>query len=239
MMFGVTDVCPFCGSALTGRTLGRSTPGDRACGSPGVELRRCGSCRHLALRTKGGSNEWVDAGLDPSIDYLFDWQAEPLPSPWGLVPAEQRAALEAELSVEADLTRFVSVHLTWRGASEQHLGPGLRRCADPCHAVSPGMITDCALRRFLTTALEVVDAADGKAGLRRGHAPRAPPPWPRLAAATASREAGTATRPSPGRQRLFAAATRGSINLAFSRSVAPHRAVHSGRECGFLVVPAV
>jgi hypothetical protein len=90
----------------------------------------------------------VDAGIDPSIDYLFDWQPEPLPATWELVPAEQRAALEAELqaevaeghplhgamviaiarcggcdevvfSVEADPARFVSVHLTWRGSSER------------------------------------------------------------------------------------------------------------------------
>jgi hypothetical protein len=148
MMFGVADVCPSCGAVLTGRTLGRSMPRDRAGGLAGVELRRCGSCRRLAQRAKGGSNEWVDAGLDASIDYLFDWRPEPLPSPWELVPAEQREALEAELtaevaeghplfgaevtaiarcggcdevvfSVDVEPVRFVSVHLTWRGGSEQ------------------------------------------------------------------------------------------------------------------------
>jgi hypothetical protein len=73
---------------------------------------------------------------------------EPLPSPWALVPSEARAALESELiaevgkghplfghrviaiarcgacdevifSVETDPVRFVSVHLTWRGAQER------------------------------------------------------------------------------------------------------------------------
>jgi hypothetical protein len=136
-MFGVTDVCPSCGAVLTGRTLGRSTP-----------QRPCGSCRRLAQRTKGGLNGCVDAGLDPSIDCLFAWQPEPLPSPGSWCRQEQQAGLEAELSaeaaeghplfgakataiarcggcdevvfsVEADPARFVSVHLTWRGTSER------------------------------------------------------------------------------------------------------------------------
>ncbi|SRR6266496_2633174 len=142
------DVCPSCGGMLTGRVLGRSTPSDRAAGSAGVELRRCGSCRRLAQRAKETSDRWTDAGLDPSIDYLFDWQAQPLPAPWAWVPAEKRAGLEAELqtevaeghplfgerviaiarcegcdeavfSVETDPVRFVSVHMTWRGAPER------------------------------------------------------------------------------------------------------------------------
>jgi hypothetical protein len=82
------------------------------------------------------------------LDYLFDWQPEPLPAPWALVVLDQRAVLEAELyaevaeghllfdskviaiarcegcdevvfSVETDPVRFVSVHLTWRRSPEQ------------------------------------------------------------------------------------------------------------------------
>jgi len=128
--------------------LTRVVPADRAAGTGGVELRRCVYCRRLAQRPGGASGRWADAGADPSVDYLFDWQPEPLPSPWVLVTAEERAALESELlaevsrghplfgsrliaiarcegcdeaafSVEADPVRFVSVHLTWRRAPEQ------------------------------------------------------------------------------------------------------------------------
>jgi hypothetical protein len=144
----VTDVCPSCGGTLIGRTLGRSTPSDRAAGSAGVELRRCGSCRRLAQRPMGTADEWIDGNLDPSIDYLFDWRPQPLPSPWALVATQQRAVLEEELyaevaeghllfgdrviavarcarcdevvfSVETDPVRFVTVHLTWRSAPEK------------------------------------------------------------------------------------------------------------------------
>lgn len=113
-----------------------------------VELRRCGSCRRLAQRARGSSDDWTDAGLDPSIDCLFDWQPQLLPAQWTQVAVESRAVLEAELrtevaeghplfgarviaiarcegcdevvfSVETDPARFVSAHLTWRGAQEQ------------------------------------------------------------------------------------------------------------------------
>jgi hypothetical protein len=145
---GAMDTCPSCATQLTGPTLGRSDPADRDTGSAGVELRRCASCHRLAQRAKGTSDGWTDAGLDPSIDYLFDWQPQPLPPQWALVPVDTRAALEAELrtevaeghplfgeraiaiarcegcdevvfSVETDPARFVSVHLTWRGAPER------------------------------------------------------------------------------------------------------------------------
>lgn len=145
---GAMDICPSCGSALTGRTLGWSTPADRAIGSAGVELRRCASCRRLAQRGKNTSDGWTDAGLDPSIDDLFDRQPQPLPPQWTWVPVDERAPLETELqaevaeghplfgehviaiarcegcdevifSVETDPVRFVSVHLTWGGAPER------------------------------------------------------------------------------------------------------------------------
>ena len=89
-----------------------------------------------------------------------DWKPEPLPSPWALVPGEARAALEAELtaevgeghplfgnrviaiarcegcdevvfSVETDPARFVSVHLTWRGARERPPWPATEYLSTP------------------------------------------------------------------------------------------------------------
>jgi hypothetical protein len=98
--------------------------------------------------------------VDPSLDYLFDWQPQPLPSLWALVPLDRRAVLEAELyaevaeghplfgsrviaiahcercdevvfSVEADPVRFVSVHLTWRRSPEQPPWPWTEDVALP------------------------------------------------------------------------------------------------------------
>lgn len=137
------DVCPSCGEALASRTLTTRGPAETA----SVEVRRCESCRRLAQRPEGTSGGWADVGADPSVDYLFDWRPEPLPSPWALVTAEKRPVLESELlaevsrehplfgarviaiarcegcdevvfSVETDPARFVSVHLTWRRAPE-------------------------------------------------------------------------------------------------------------------------
>jgi hypothetical protein len=99
-------------------------------------------------RAEGATGEWTDEGLDPSLDYLFDWQPQPLPAPWALVPMGERAVLEQELlaevaeghplfgneviaiarcegcdevvfSVETDPVRFVSVRPTWRRSPEQ------------------------------------------------------------------------------------------------------------------------
>ena len=147
--------CPSCGGALAGQTLTRRGPA----GTVSVEVRRCESCRRLAWRPEGTSDGWADAGADPSLDYLFDWQPEPLPSPWALVTAQERPALESELlaevsrghplfgarviaiarcegcdevvfSVEADPARFVSVHLTWRGGPEPPPWPRTRDLGD-------------------------------------------------------------------------------------------------------------
>jgi hypothetical protein len=60
------DICPSCGAALTGRTLVRSTPGDRATRCGGTELRRCSSCRRVASRRNVRVEGWTDAGLEPS-----------------------------------------------------------------------------------------------------------------------------------------------------------------------------
>ncbi|MFG3255420.1 hypothetical protein [Streptomyces sp. NPDC048172] len=100
------DICPSCGAELTGRTLQESSPAE----PPEVgrrtrrELRRCGSCRHLAWRAEGArhaSQPWSDGGVDPDYDSLFDFTLEPLPAPWFLVPAHPgRATLEAELRAE-------------------------------------------------------------------------------------------------------------------------------------------
>jgi hypothetical protein len=137
------DVCPSCGGALATRTLTTRGPAQTV----SVEVRGCESCRRLAERLEGTSGGWADAGTDPSVDYLFDWRQEPLPSPWALVTAEKRPVLEAELlaelsrehplfgarmiaiagcegcdevvfRVDTDPARFVSVHLTWRRAPE-------------------------------------------------------------------------------------------------------------------------
>lgn len=104
---------------------------------------------------------WADAGIDPTVDYLFDWEPKPLPEPWTLIStAEARAILETELhaevteghplfgkhviaiarcgrcdevlfSVEDDPARFVQVHLTWRQGPEQADYPWIEELALP------------------------------------------------------------------------------------------------------------
>lgn len=98
-------------------------------------------------------------GSDPSLDYS-DWRPEPLPSPWVLVAAEKRPALESELMAEVsrehplfgarvfaiarcegcddvvfwaeiDPARFVSVHLTWRQGPEPPPWPQTEDLAMP------------------------------------------------------------------------------------------------------------
>jgi hypothetical protein len=142
------DICPSCGGELAGRTLPQALPA-RPGRLPMRELRRCGSCRRLAWRPKGSSQPWEDGGLDPSYDYLFDWEPKPLPESWILVPEPHaRADLEAELraevteghplfdkpviavarcgqcdevlfSIEEDPVRFAQVHLTWKQGPER------------------------------------------------------------------------------------------------------------------------
>lgn len=144
------DTCPTCGEGLTSRVLSQSSPAEhpRLRRGPTRELRRCQACRRLATRDAGSSQPWMDGGLDPSIDYLFDWEPRPLPEPWVLLPdAQAREILEAQLrlevseghplfgkpvialarcnrcdevvfSVEDDPVRFVQVHLTWRQGPE-------------------------------------------------------------------------------------------------------------------------
>lgn len=87
------DRCPSCGAEFADRTLDSVKAGQRR------QLRRCPSCQRLATR-ETPTDDWTDAGTDPSLDYLFDWQPKPLPEPWYLVPAEQRTALETELQTE-------------------------------------------------------------------------------------------------------------------------------------------
>lgn len=142
------DRCPSCGAEFADRSLESVRAGQRR------QLRRCPSCQRLATR-ETPTDDWTDAGTDPSLDYLFDWQPKPLPEPWYLVPLEQRTALEAELqaelgpqhplfgqkaiavarcpacddvifSIEAEPARFAQVHLTWRRGTEPPPWPRFR-----------------------------------------------------------------------------------------------------------------
>lgn len=162
----VMNTCPSCGKELTGGVLQQALPGEHARlrRGPTRELRRCHSCRRLAWRAQGPTEPWADGGLDPSYDYLFDREPEPLPEPWILVPApDVRAALEAQLQIEVseghslfhkpviavarcgrcdevlfgveeDPVRFVQVHLTWRQGHEKPPWPWTEDLALPLAA---------------------------------------------------------------------------------------------------------
>jgi len=154
---GSVDACPSCGAELAGPTLTSAAPGDHALGTTRAEICRCASCCRLAQRPVGSADGWADAGADASADYLLGWQ--PLPSPWVLVNAGERAALESELLAEVsqghplsgnrvtaiarcegcdevvfsvgDSAGFVSVHLTWRRAPEPPPWPTTERLGMP------------------------------------------------------------------------------------------------------------
>ena len=149
------DICPSCGVELIGRTLSQSLPGEhpRLRRRPTQALRRCPSCRRLAVRAEGLSETWTDGGIDPSLDYMFDWEPRPLHEPWTLIATtDAKAILEAELraevteghplfdkhviaiarcgrcdevvfSVEDYPARFVQVHLTWKQGPEREQDP--------------------------------------------------------------------------------------------------------------------
>lgn len=157
------DLCPSCGENLAARSLRQTLPGEHARHHRRHvrELRRCSSCRRLAWRDVGADGSWNDAGTDPSIDYLFDWEPRPLPEPWVVVPTpETRAALERQLraevseghplfgkaftavarcsvcdevlfSVDEDPAWFAQVHLTWRQAPETPPWPWAERLTMP------------------------------------------------------------------------------------------------------------
>jgi hypothetical protein len=148
---GAEDGCPSCGAAWHVRTVVWTRHPDRPRGSEPVPLRRCGSCRRLAERADDPDG-WVDAGLHPDFHGYFDWEPEPLPPSWEVLPVDRRAAWEAELAVEVaeghplfghttvaiarcvdcgeavfcvvtSDHRFVRVGLTWSGATEQPPAP--------------------------------------------------------------------------------------------------------------------
>ncbi|WP_413804515.1 hypothetical protein [Streptomyces sp. OE57] len=156
------DTCPSCGIEQIDRILRQALPDEPVRGRRGPvrEIRRCSSCRRLAVRDAGAHGPWADAGVDPSYDFLFDGESKPLPEPWLLAPTTTARALEAQLhvevseghplfgtqataiarcgrcdevlfSIEGDPPRFAQVHLTWRQAPEPRPWPWTEYLSPP------------------------------------------------------------------------------------------------------------